>query len=814
MLIAHTGGALPGEGPDGAVNEETLRGLFAEEAQDTNHADASAWVDLATFQPFQLWRPATWRSRWKFADRVAALAAPVLDIPKAELYGEERRRQRRVLMATAAAVVAVLVVGALVPVVLARQRRERQFALATTLARSADDRRSRPDVSLLLSAAAYRAAPDAAPAYLPTKRAMQYAGLRRILPAPTDVQIGPVRGVAVSPDGNWIGAVASLTTSAGHTTGGYLLWPDADADLGQPPTATPIRDTLATKLAFSPDSRSVAVGAGTGRVEVRSLAAGGAPTVLVRSKSAEPVTGLSFSGQGKRLAVAYRDGSVAIWDVAQRRIVAVVERAVAGVFSPDGRTLAVVDTAGVVAIRDAGSYQVIRAFPSALTIRTLAFSPDGRRLAALPVGGGVVVLDPATGRYRVVPTAARSVAIAYGPNDLVATDSLVITGADTDRPAVTGRSWPILTTAITLAPDGRTLLTAGRWRERPGSGAVLRWDATPGPLAESVLSRSGAHPVLRPDGRTVGVVLPDGTVGQRAPGTGVAIGPPLTGSRFPDRLAYSPDNHLLAGVRGGRLTIWNLIDGRSRTHVFPVRRLPRTASTEASSLTFAASGQLLAMTTPGGNVVLVDPRTASPVGTLTDQRVAGVAVSADGLTAAVASARGVWLWDARHRRPRRLLTLPAAGPATAVTFVGRSSTVLGTDGHTVSSWDAATGRARRLTPVPLPAGVTLTQLSADPGARFVIGATNAGGVYGWDLATGASWNPRAGGATVGTGPVTSLALADDGKSLLIGVGVDRLVRWNLDPGYWREWACDAVGRDLTVAEWHRYASGGPLRLCD
>ena len=810
VLIAYTGGALPGGGPDGAVNEEALRDLFAEEA-----ADAPAWVDLATFQPFQWWRPATWRSRWKFADRVAALAAPVLDIPKAELYGEERRRQRRVLQAAAAAVVTVLVVGALVPVLLARQQRERHLALATTLAKGADDRQARPDLSLLLSAAAYRAAPEAAPADLPTKRAMQYAGLRRILPMPADVRVGPVRSVAVSPDGNWIGATASLTTSAGRSTGGYLLWPDAvAADLGQPPTVTPIRDTLATKLAFSPDNRSVAVGARNGQVEVRSLASVRAPIVLVRTKPAKPVIGLSFSGQGRRLAVAYGDGSVAIWDVAHRRIVAVLERAVAGVFGPDGRTLAAVDTTGVVALRDAVSYQVIRVFSSALKIRAIAFSPDGRRLAALPVGGGVVVLDPATGRYRVVPTAARSAALAYGPNDLVATDSLVITGAATARPAVTGRGWPLSTTAVTLAPDGRTLLTAGRWNERPGSGAVLRWDATPGPLAESVLSRSGAHPVLRPDGRTVGVVLPDGTVGQRAPRTGVAIGPPLTGPRFPDRLAYGPDNHLLAAVRGGRLTIWNLIDGRSRTHTFPVRRLPRTASTEAPGLEFAASGRLLATITPGGNLVLVDPRTASPVGSIVDQRVSGVAFSADGRTVAVATVRGVRLWDVGHRRARRLLTLPRGGRATAVTFVGRSSTVLGTDGRTVVRWDAATGRARPLALVPLPAGATLTHLSADPGARFVIGATTAGGVYGWDLATGASWNPQAGGATVGTGPVTSLAVADDGKSLLIGVGADRLVRWNLDPGYWRKWACDAVGRDLTVAEWHRYASGRPLRTCD
>jgi WD40 repeat protein len=198
-------------------------------------------------------------------------------------------------------------------------------------------------------------------------------------------------GVAFSPDGRWL-------ATAG--------------DVGEPGTALGLFDAKSSKrakvvtdeafdvfaVAFSPDSKLVAVGGKQGKVLLvdpkvgkvaRRIETDATTTIMAVSfdrdggtqacvgivepfvRLLDPKTGrevgrlqdgedgiqsLRFAPDGKRLAAGTRGGAVKVWEVAGRKIVATFEghedqvRAVA--FSPDGKTLASADKGGVVKLWD------------------------------------------------------------------------------------------------------------------------------------------------------------------------------------------------------------------------------------------------------------------------------------------------------------------------------------------------------------------------------------------------------------------------------------------------------------------------------
>ena len=110
------------------------------------------------------------------------------------------------------------------------------------------------------------------------------------------------------------------------------------------------------------------------------------------------VEDVAFSPDGKTLAMASREGTVQLWDVATGNILETLKghssavQAVA--FSPDGRTLASGSTDQTVRLwnvetrrelmqLDPGSVELGR-------VQTLAFSPDGKQLLA----GGLRAAPP------------------------------------------------------------------------------------------------------------------------------------------------------------------------------------------------------------------------------------------------------------------------------------------------------------------------------------------------------------------------------------------------------------------------------------
>jgi WD40 repeat protein len=153
-------------------------------------------------------------------------------------------------------------------------------------------------------------------------------------------------------------------------------------------------------VAFSPDGKLLA----TSRQDVFDRSKQANPAVLLwdatnLTKEAKPlahvatsfsaVPSLAFSPDSKLLALGNKDGTVEIWDVTAQQLKATVARdgqydsVRSLVYSPDGRKLARLNSGGEIYMYETTAYQPTTPLrlPDKVKARSIAFSPDGRLLA-------------------------------------------------------------------------------------------------------------------------------------------------------------------------------------------------------------------------------------------------------------------------------------------------------------------------------------------------------------------------------------------------------------------------------------------------
>jgi WD40 repeat protein len=241
-----------------------------------------------------------------------------------------------------------------------------------------------------------------------------------------------VPGLAFSADGKLLAVVTGALVRRGDkfVTAGFLVW--CDARTGKELADQPADEHMAYGVAFSPDGKALATCGADGTVKLWDVARRKLRAVLKGHR--DRVLVVAFAPDGKLLGSGARDGSVKLWDVGAAKeaaslrghhgpaggLVAAEVRGLA--FLRGGKVLASAGTDGFLRLWDVAARKQLRAFKVLETRLTPGTGPDNQGplnrapvscLAASPDGKLLAVGAGKTVRLWDV-AAGREVAVLRG----------------------------------------------------------------------------------------------------------------------------------------------------------------------------------------------------------------------------------------------------------------------------------------------------------------------------------------------------------------------------------------------------------------
>ena len=337
--------------------------------------------------------------------------------------------------------------------------------------------------------------------------------------------------------------------------------------------------------AYSPDGKLLATAAE--RVVLWDVAS---MTRLMPLEYESVVWSVAFSPDGRWLVSTHGDGSILIWDVANRELESDLRQHSGGVrglaFSPDGRRIATASEDHSVILWDAETGRKEAVFRDHETrVAAVAFSADGNWLISADQSGNLVRRDLDHNDVRVItpPQVQASYCVAISPDGRFIATSFFIYNAETGESLVRfAHQWAGIYGAAFVA-DGRLLigvtdrgvvvmLETGTWRE------LARQQWTESPLVTMSISPDGKYIVTGEDDRklrlgTINPLRQTAIIGEHT-------------ARV-KAVAFSPDGKYVASAGDDKMVaLWDV----SR------RKLVTTIGTHTSpiyALTFSPDGRQL-----------------------------------------------------------------------------------------------------------------------------------------------------------------------------------------------------------------------------